>query len=192
MALGTADVSRALATLLLFAGAAGPALAAKWDVVPAQSRIGFTATWLGKPVVGAFRKWSAAIDFDPAAPATAKIDVTVDLASAATGDQTVDGSLPGDDWFAVKAGGQGRFVASKVVTAGPGRFVATGSLTMRGHVVPVTLPFDLTVAGDTATMTGRVQLDRRAWKLGLESDATAEYVAFAVPVSVRVVAHRSK
>ena len=182
---------RLAAALLLLAGTS-PALAARWAVVPAQSRIGFTATWLGKPVIGAFRKWSAAIDFDPATPAAARIEVVVDLASAATGDDTVDGSLPGDDWFAVKGGGQARFVAAKVAAAGPGHYVAVGTLTLRGHAVPVTLPFDLGIAGVTATMSGRVQLDRRAWRLGVDSDATAQYVAFAVPVSVRVVARRGK
>ncbi len=186
------DVSRACVAALLIAASASPALASSWTVVPAQSRIGFTATWLGKPVVGAFGKWTARIDFDPAAPATAKLDVAVDLASAKTGDDTVDGALPGDDWFAVKAGPQARFVSTKIAAAGPGKYVATGTLTLRGRAVPVTLPFDLAVAGDTATMTGRAQLDRRAWKLGLESDATAQYVAFAVPLSVRVVAHRRK
>lgn len=179
-----------LAALLLLA--ATPAVAVPWTVVPAQSRVGFTATWLGKPVVGTFRAWSAAIDFDPAAPAKAKISVTIDLASATTGDKTVDGSLPGDDWFAVKAARTARFVASKVVAAGPGRYVATGALTIRGQAVPVTLPFTLAQSGDTATVIGQLTVDRRAWKIGFESDATAEYVAFAVPVAVRVVAKRAR
>lgn len=179
----------ALAALLLLAST--PAVAVPWTVVPTQSRVGFTATWLGKPVVGTFRSWSAAIDFDPAAPAKAKIAVTIDLASAATGDKTVDGSLPGDDWFAVNAGRSARFVANKVVAAGPGRYVATGSLTIRGYPVPVTLPFTLVQSGGTATATGQLTVDRRAWKIGLESDASAEYVAFAVPVAVRIVAKRA-
>lgn len=177
------------ATALLLAAA--PAEAAKWTVVPAQSRIAFTATWLGKPVAGSFRTWSAVIDFDPAAPAKAAIAVTVDLASAATGDRTVDGALPGADWFNVAGARTAKFVAGKVVAQGPGRFFATGTLTLRGKAVPVTLPFTLTVAGNTATMTGEARLDRRAWALGIASDATAEYVAFAVPLAVRVVATRT-
>lgn len=180
----------AVATLLLLAGT--PAAAVPWTVVPAQSRVGFTATWLGKPVAGTFRSWTAAIDFDPAAPAKSRIAVTIDLASAATGDKTVDGSLPGDDWFAVKAGRTARFVATKVVAAGPGRYIASGALTIRGYPVPVTLPFTLAQNGDTATVSGRLTVDRRAWKIGLESDATAEYVAFAVPVAVQIVAKRAK
>ena len=180
---------RALALLMLLAATA-PASAARWSVVPAQSRIAFTANWLGKPVEGVFRSWSATIDFDPAAPAKANVAVIIDLASAATGDKTVDGSLPGADWFAVASGKTARFVSTKVAAAGPGHYVATGTLTIRGKAVPVTLPFALAVAGATATMTGQVQLDRRAWKLGLDSDATAEYVAFAVPLAVKVVAKR--
>lgn len=182
---------RALAGLALLLAAA-PVAAMPWTVVPAQSRVGFTATWLGKPVAGTFRSWTAAIDFDPAAPAKAKIAVTIDLASAATGDKTVDGSLPGDDWFATKAVRTARFAATRVVAAGPGRFVATGTLTIRGRAVPVTLPFTLAQAGDTATVSGQLTLDRRAWRIGIESDATADYVAFAVPVTVRVVAKRAK
>ena len=182
-------MKRLIATLALLTLAA-PAAAARWAVVPAQSRIGFTANWLGKPVEGVLRIWSAVIDFDPAAPAKANVAVTIDLASAVTGDRTVDGSLPGEDWFAVASGKTARFVSTKVAAAGPGRYVATGTLTIRGHAVPVTLPFALAIAGDTATMTGRVQLDRRSWTLGLESDATAEYVAFAVPLAVKLVAKR--
>ena len=186
-----ADMKRIAAVLALLLVDV-PAAAAQWTVVPAQSRIGFTATWLGKPVVGAFARWSATIDLDPALPAAAKVAVTVDLASAKTGDRTVDDALPGDDWFGVTAGPQARFTAQKIVAAGLGKFVAMGTLSLRGKIVPVTLPFDLVVAGDTATMTGRLLLDRRSWKLGIESDATAEYVAFAVPVAVRVVARRAK
>lgn len=182
---------RWLAAMLLAAAAAAPAAAAKWTVTPAQSRIAFTATWLGKPVEGVFRTWTAAIDFDPSAPAKAAVAVTVDLGSAATGDRTVDGALPGADWFAVATARTARFVATSVKAQGPGRYVAAGTLTIRGKAVPVTLPFSLALAGDIATMTGTVQLDRRAWKLGIESDATAEYVAFAVPLAVRVVAKRA-
>lgn len=180
-------MKRLLVLLLLVVAA--PAAAVPWTVVPAQSRIAFTATWLGKAVPGVFRVWSAAIDFDPATPAAARIAVTIDLASAATGDKTVDGALPGADWFATGSGRSARFVASRV-TGSAGRFVASGTLTLRGRAVPVTLPFTYAVAGDTATVVGQLNLDRRRWSIGSDSDSTAEYVAFAVPVVVRVVAKR--
>lgn len=180
-----------VALVLALGLAGGPAASAVWTVDPAKSSIGFQAEWLGKPVSGQFKAFSASIDFDPANPAAAKVTATIDLGSATTGDKTVDGALPGDDWFAVKANRQARFVATSIAAAGPGRYVAKGTLALRGAAVPVALPFTLAVAGNVATMTGTLKLDRRAWKIGIGSDAAAEYVAFAVPVTVRVVARRA-
>ena len=175
----------ALAVLL---AAAVPATAAQWSVVPGQSRIAFTATWLGKPVPGSFRRWSAAIDFDPAKPAAAKIAVDIDTASAVTGDKTVDGALPDADWFGSGRAAAARFVATSVAATGPGAYLARGTLTLKGRSVPVDLPFTLAIAGATAKMTGSLKLDRRALALGLTADAAGEYVAFAVPVQITVMA----
>ena len=185
-----ADAGVVIRAALLLALAV-PASAAQWAVVPAQSALGFQATWVGKVVSGRFSRWQAAIDFDPAKPQTARIAATVDLASARTGEETVDGALPGVDWF---ASGQGqafaRFVGSRVTQTGPGRYVMAGTLTMRGVSAPVTMPFTLTVAGDTAMAAGSVRVDRRAWKIGLQADAPGQWVAFPVTVTMKLVAKR--
>ena len=178
----------AVAALLLLA--ASPAAAANWTVDPARSRLGFTATWLGKPVEGTFKSWNARIAFDPAAPAGASIDVTVDLGSAVTGDRTVDGALPDSDWFAVKTAPRARFVATKVSKTATG-WLAAGTLTIKGRSAPVDLPFTLAVAGDTATVAGTARVDRRSWQIGMGSDATAEYVAFPVTIRLALVARKA-
>lgn len=182
------------AALLLGAAlfAAAPASAARWQVDPARSRLGFTATWLGKAVPGRFARWTAAIDFDPANLPAARIIVDVDTASAATGDATVDGALPGSDWFDTGAMPRARFTSTSVVATGAGRYAARGNLVIRGKARPVTLDFSLAIAGDTATANGGVLLDRRWFAMGTESDATAAYVAFAVPVKLALVARRVK
>lgn len=61
-------------------------------------------------------------------------------------------------------------------------------MTLRGKAVPIALPFTLNISGKMATVTGTVTLDRRAFGLGLSSDATTQYVAFAVPVQITVTA----
>ncbi len=182
-------MSRALVLALLLLTAA-PAPAFDWKVDPARSAIGFSSDWNGATVKGRFAKWAASIRFDPAKLADARIDVTIDLASAVTGDQTVDGSLPGADWLAVKTVPTARFTSSSVKAAGPGRYVAVGTLTLRGKAVPVTLPFNLTITGNTAAMGGTVTLDRRHFGIGMESDAAGRYVAFPVPVTIAVAATR--
>lgn len=173
------------AALLL--AAAGPAAAQRWQVNPAEGRIGFTATWLGKPVQGSFRRWSAAIDFDPAKIAEARIAVDIDTRSATTGDKTVDGALPEADWL---AGSTARFVANSVVATGPGRYAARGTVAIRGKQRPLVLDFTLAIKGDVATAAATTTLDRRWFGMGLESDATAQYVAFAVPVRIALVGRR--
>jgi polyisoprenoid-binding protein YceI len=178
----------ALAALLLIAVPARAAVA-NWAVEPGASAIAFTATWLGKPVRGVFKRWTAAIAFDPAALDKSAVTVAIDLASAVSGDSTVDGALPEADWFAVKTSPTARFASTAITRTATG-FLARGSLTIRGRSVPVELPFTLAIAGDRAVMQGNARLDRRAWQIGLESDATADYVAFAVPVAIKVSARR--
>ena len=179
----------AAATLLL---ASAPVAASQWAVVPSQSSVGFTAEWNGKPIEGKFPKFTAVIRFDPAKLADARVDATIDLASATTPDRTANGSLPGADWFDVKKSSTARFQSSSITQVKPGQYLAKGTLTMRGVSVPVSLPFSLQIAGDTATMSGQAVLDRRSFKIGQESDASGSWVAFKVPVKVNIRATRVK
>ena len=71
---------------------------------------------------------------------------------------------------------------------GGNAYVADGQLTMRGKAVPVKLPFTLTIAGNTATMDGKVTLKRTAWGIGSGSDAKGDWVSLDIPVQVKVVA----
>lgn len=177
---------------LALAALASPALAARWQIVPAQSSVGFTADWNGQKIAGRFARFTAAIDFDPAKPEAAKVSALIDLASVSTADRTVNGSLPGDDWFGFAKGASvARFTATRITRGrAPNSYVAAGTLAMRGRSVPVTLPFTLAVAGATATMTGATTLDRRAFAIGAQSDAAGTWVSFAVPVTIRIVARR--
>lgn len=167
-----------------------PVSAANWKLDPARSSIQFASEWNGQKVEGRFQRFSGTIRFSPEALLETDIAISVDLASATTGDRTVDGSLPGDDWFAVKSSPTARFVSRSVSETGPGRYVAKGTLVLRGKSVPVELPFTLAISGNTATMAGSTRLDRRSFGIGMESDASGAWVVFPVPVSVRVVATR--
>lgn len=172
--------------------AAAPVAASQWAIVPAQSSIGFTAEWNGQTVTGRLPKFAASIRFDPNRLADARVDGVIDLSAATTNDRTVNASLPGPDWFDVKANPNARLQLLQFSQAKPGHYVARGTLTLRGVAVPVALPFTLAINGDTATMTGEAVLDRRPFRIGMESDATASWVGFRVPVTVRIVANRVK
>lgn len=178
--------------LLALLALATPAVASQWTVVPAQSSLTFSPEWNGEKVDGRFPKFSANIRFDPAKLAEAKVDATIDLASATTSDKTVNSSLPGADWFDVKKSPTARFQTTSIAQVKPGQYLAKGTLTMRGLSVPVALPFTLAIKGDTAVMQGQASLDRRSFKIGMESDAPGSWVGFKVPVNVRITATRQK
>ncbi|WP_374385983.1 YceI family protein [Sandaracinobacter sp.] len=180
---------RAIAALLILLVAA-PAAASDWLVVPAQSGIAFSPGWNGEAVEGRFPKFSAAIRFDPAKLAQARVDVSIDLAAATTNDKTVNASLPGADWFDVKKNPVARFQSTSITQVKPGQYLAKGTLSLRGVSVPVSLPFTLAIQGNTAVMTGQTSLDRRSFRIGMESDAPGAWVAFPVPVKIRITATR--
>jgi polyisoprenoid-binding protein YceI len=184
-------VSRTGLLAAAMALAALPATAQRWAVDPARSSIAFESAQAGAPVRGRFGKWSADIRFDPARLAEARVVVVVDLASATTGDRNVDSQLPTADWFNVAGGAQARFTSTGITAAGPGRYLAKGTLAMRGVSIPVELPFTLSITGTDATMRGQTRLDRRTLRIGLGSDASAAWVPFAVPVTVSVTARRA-
>lgn len=176
-----------LTSLLL----ASPAFAAKWNVDPATSSIRFSGVHAGKEFTGTFERWSAAIDFDPAALIAAKAVVTVETASAKTGDRTYDSSLPQEEWLNVKGFPNAVFETTAIRALGGDRYEADATLTIKGVAVPVTLPFTLTITGATAKMDGKTTLDRIARQIGLKSDPNAEWVSKDIAVTVSLVATRA-
>jgi polyisoprenoid-binding protein YceI len=175
----------AFAAATLAAGAAG---AATWVVDHAHSRLGFKGVVEGEAFDGAFRTWDAQISFDPKALATSHVTVTVDVASAVTGNKDRDETLPTDDWFAVKRFPRAVFTANRIIDRGGGHYEAQGDLVLKGVRRPVSLPFTLAISGKTAKMTGTAALDRTAFNVGSGKWSTPDEVAKAVTVVVDLTA----
>lgn len=173
-------------------GAAQASVPADWLVVPQKSEISFSGTHAGRSFKGSFNSWSAAIRFDPAKLAEANATVRIDLASSKTGDKTYDETLPGGDWFDIARTPVAMFQTQRFRTAGTGKYIADGILTLRNVRVPVSLPFSLAIVGDTATMTGQIVLKRMAFGLGKGSDPGGDWVSLDIPVTLKVTALRKK
>jgi polyisoprenoid-binding protein YceI len=163
--------------------------ALNWAVNPVQSSISFSGTHAGRTFTGTFKKWTATIRFDPLKLDEANATVRIELASAFTGDKTYDKTLPEADWFNVKSTPVATFQSQKFrSTAMPGKYIADGVLTLRNIKMPVSMPFTLAIAGDTATMISDVTLKRMAFNLGSDSDSKGDWVSLDIPVKLKVVA----
>ncbi|MFN7112094.1 MAG: YceI family protein [Brevundimonas sp.] len=117
--------------------------------------------------------------------------ITVHTNSARTGDATQEGSLKGVEWFDPGQYPTARFETTGFRALGGNRYQATGRLRIKATSLPVVLPFTFRESAGVATVEGRVELDRTALNLGLESDATGDWVSKMIDVQIKVSARRA-
>jgi polyisoprenoid-binding protein YceI len=172
------------------AKARAAATVSAWSIDARQSRIAFSTRWAGQAVNGTFRQWSGDIKFDPANLGASKAIITIQTGSALTGMKEPDENIGGGDWFDVRRFPMARYETTAIRSVGGNRYIADGLLTIKGVSYRLALPFMLTATGNVASMTGQATLDRMTLKLGLESDASAEWVARETVVNVAVRATR--
>jgi polyisoprenoid-binding protein YceI len=126
------------------------------------------------------------MSFDPAKLADSRLDVTIPLAGAATGDGERDSTLRDSDFFNVAKFPQARFVATRFRALGANRYAADGLLTLRGVSKPVTLAFTWT-PGAAPVLVGRATVKRLAFGVGGGDWADTSIIPDDVAVSTRVV-----
>jgi len=175
---------RTAATLLL-ALAMPFAQAADWRAAPG-STLGFRAQYMGEDFDGRFGTFSPDIRFDPAALADARFDVRIDLASARTDNEERDAMLVGPEFFDAQAVPQARYVATRFRALGGDRFVAEGTLTLRGvsREVPLTFHWQ---AGAQPVLEGEATVQRLAFKIGEGDWADTGLLPDEVKVHTRLV-----
>lgn len=162
---------------------------ADWTV-ERGGRLGFTARWNSEAVEGRFDRWRADIRFSPDQLAASRINVTVDLASANTGDGQRDDSLKGSDFFDTAAHPSATFTARDVRHLGGDRYDARGALNLRGASKPATLRFTLSIEGKRAQVSGTALLDRTAFGIGQGEWASTDAIASGVDVAFAFTATR--
>ncbi|WP_424984342.1 cytochrome b/b6 domain-containing protein [Microbulbifer sp. S227A] len=159
---------------------------AGWQVV--EGTLAISITQMGSTVTGEFADWNADITFDtPAAPGPAgTVEVTISIPSLSLGGVTQQAMGP--DFFDAETFPTARFTAD-ILRTDTG-YDATGTLTIRDTTLPVTLPFDLILQDDTATMTGTLQLQRLDYQIGPSVTDPAS-LGLDVEVDVALTATRS-
>jgi cytochrome b561/polyisoprenoid-binding protein YceI len=162
-----------------------------WKVA-SGSALTFTTSWSGDAVQGRFDTWKADILFGPEALDKSKVTVTIDMTSAKTGDAQRDASLPAGDWFDAATHPKAVFTATRFEKTGADRYVAHGTLNLRGVTKPVDLPFKLTITGDKARMSGDTSLDRTVFGVGQGEFTATDAVPAKVAVHVQLTAASDK
>ncbi|MEF7615320.1 YceI family protein [Aquincola sp. MAHUQ-54] len=176
-----------LAAAVWAAASASPAWAqADAKLVPAQSDIQFTSRQMGVPVDGKFRKFDAQVAFDPKKPETARIGLTIDLASISLGAPESEAEVVKPLWFNTAKFPQASFQSTTVKPTGAGKFDVAGKLTIKGQARDVVVPVALAQAGGTTTATGAFTIKRGDFKIGEGEWADTSMVANDVQVKFKL------
>lgn len=178
------------ASLLVLSLAAAPLRAAEFNQVQAdKSTVTFAYKQMGVPSEGKFRKFAAAVAFDPAGPAAASAQLDIDLASIDTGSKEGDEEVAGKLWFNTKSHPQARFVSSAVKALGGNRYEVAGKLTLKGRTQEVSAPFTYRQEGAAAVFDGGFVLKRLDYAIGEGIWADVGTVANEVRITFHVVAN---
>jgi cytochrome b561/polyisoprenoid-binding protein YceI len=156
--------------------------------IESGSTLGFSTAWSGQPIEGGFKRWDGDILFSPDALSASKLTIRVDLASVSTGDDQRDATLPTPDWFDATAHPTAVFTASRFKATGHDRFVAEGTLTLRGVTRPVAVAFTLKIDGQDATAQGSASVDRTAFGVGQGEWAATDQIPAEVKLNFSIKA----
>lgn len=174
----------AVATALV-AMLAAPAFAADYVQAPGSTLV-FASKYDGEVFTGSFPGFSTRLSFDPANLAAARLDVTIPLAGANTGNDDRDATLRGGDFFDVAKFAQARYTATRFHRLGDGRYAANGTLQLHGISKPVTLTFIWT-PGAQPMLSGKATVKRLEFDIGTGDWADTGTIPDEVAVSTRVV-----
>jgi polyisoprenoid-binding protein YceI len=170
------------ATLLL---AATPAFAADYIQAPGSALI-FAGTYEGEAFTGRFPGFVTRLSFDPAQLATAKLDVTIPIATASTGNSDYDGEMRGSAFFNSAKFPQARYTATRFRALGGNQFAADGTLNLRGVSKPVTLNFTWT-PGAKPVLAGKATVKRLEFGVGEGEWADTALLPNEIVVNTKVV-----
>lgn len=149
-----------------------------WSVAKTPDTITWDGTeGGGKAFTGRCEAFDAEIAFDPADLEHSSVKVVIDMASCLTGDTQKDAYLPQEGWFDVQAFPKAVFEATKFRHEGGNKYVADGTLTLRGVTKPVNLPFSLDIDGAKAHVVGETTLKRLIFGVGASSQLASSDVA---------------
>ncbi len=158
-----------VAALALGFGLAQPAAAAPmaFTADKAHSRVSFMAYTKLFDTLGVFKKWNINATVDPENLKGMKLNLTVDVASVDTDNESRDKHLRKKDFFWVEKHAKATFVVKSVNVKSADEIVVTGPLTIRGVTKKMTVPVSVVrfqkKGREVMRLKGKFQVDRNAF-----------------------------
>ncbi|MCZ7676003.1 MAG: cytochrome b/b6 domain-containing protein [Roseovarius sp.] len=162
------------------------AVTSDWQV--SDGTLSIAVNLMGSTVTGKFADWTADIAYSETPDAAGRhgdVTVTVAIPSLTLGSVTDQAMTAA--YFDAEGFPTATFAAD--LLALDGGHVARGTLTIKGHSVPVEMPFSLALVNATATAEGHLSVDRRSFGIGTGT-TDADTLGFTVDVAFLLTAGR--
>ncbi|MES2296839.1 MAG: YceI family protein [Pseudomonadota bacterium] len=169
-------------------GVAAVAYAAPLKTDLAHSSVKAAFRQMDVPVEAPFRKFTAQIDYNAAAPDSAKAIVEIDVASLDVGETEMNKEVAKKDWFNAAQFPKATFVSSAIKAAGPGKLSVNGKLTIKGKSVDVGFPLAVKTEAGKQVFEGALPIKRLAFNIGEGEWKDTSVVADEVLIKFRVIA----
>lgn len=176
---------KAISSLLLTAAlVTAPAFAADY-VQTSGSILVFASKYDGEIFTGSFPGFDTQLSFDPADLSSAKLDVSIPLAGAKSGNSDRDSTLQGTDFFNVAKFATAHYRADKFRALGDNLYAADGTLELRGVSKPVTFTFTWT-PGTQPVLSGKATVKRLDFGIGEGDWADTKTIPNETAISTKV------
>lgn len=131
-----------------------------------KSAVMATFKQMGVEVTAKFNSVSGTIDFDLANPASGKAQLSVALASFDLGEPEYSKEVQKKEWFNTAQFPQATFASSSIKTAGAGKLLVQGKLTIKGKTLDVSLPVAFKQEGKAVIFEGQLPIKRLYFNIG--------------------------
>ncbi len=177
-------LNKLVATSLVFLPWIALAEVAKWEIVPSDSTLRFTATQNNAPVSGTFKKLHGDIEFSPEDLKNSKVDIIVDIDSIHTSYQEVVSTLKMSDWLDVAKFKDANFKSTELTKVKDNTYQAKGDLQIRDKKLPLTIEFIIDNASkDKSKVIGETTIKRTAFGIGQGDWASTDEIKDDVKIN---------
>lgn len=149
-----------------------------WKVDP-----DYSIKFEGRQAEGSFSGLQGLIQYDPADLSNSKFDVSVEVGTINTGNETKDSHAKGESWFDMQNHPKITFKSTSF-SKESGQQVVNGILTLRGVPKPVTIPYTFAPGAGGGTFTGTFTVNRKDF--GINGSMMGFMVGNEIEISLNI------
>lgn len=157
------------------------------EILPATSKIEFTAAKVTRSHSGGFTGFKGTIELAPSKPEASLITVSIETATVFTDDPKLTDHLKSKDFFEVATFPTATFTSTAIIAGGTagGTHTITGNLELHGVKKSISFPATITIDAGQVTAKAEFSINRKDWGIvypGMKDDLIRDGVVIRLDI----------